>query len=84
MEFRRSESNADVLDMEIIPDPFQASLTADAALFDASRRRLNATNIPAIDPDRSGSQLARHAQGAADILRVNPGHQPIGHIVGDL
>src|SRR5262245_55165749 len=79
-----SKPDRHVLDLEIVADAGEAALAPDAAVLDAAGRGLQAAHPPAVDPDRTGFERARQAQGARDVAGVDAGGEAIAEAVGDL
>src|SRR5260221_585056 len=63
--------------------PARPALATDATLLYPAGRRLDAAEIPAIDPDRAGLDPLRQPQGPPDVAGIDAGDQAVGEAVGD-
>src|SRR5919198_5669875 len=74
--------NRDVLDLEVLLDPLEAALAADAGLLDAPERSAGVRHHALVEPDHAALEALDHAQTALQVARVDVGDEAVLRVVG--
>lgn len=61
----------DGLGLEVVVQSLQSTLTAVTALLDATEGRVDAREVPVVDGDGAGLDLASDAEGTGDVVGVH-------------
>src|SRR5437763_14249647 len=80
---RSSAGEADGLGLEELLEALHAVLAADTTLLVAAEGRLDAEPLAAVDPDRSGAQLAGDGDRTVERRAHDGSRQAVHRVVGD-